>query len=45
MLDHPFYVKLFYTFESKYFLVFVLEYCPGGELFYQLKQVKRMNES
>ncbi|CAK58738.1 unnamed protein product (macronuclear) [Paramecium tetraurelia] len=44
VLDHPFINKLEYAFESKNFIVFVLEFCSGGELFWQLKQVKRMTE-
>ncbi|CAD8070948.1 unnamed protein product [Paramecium sonneborni] len=44
VLDHPFIIKLEYAFESKNFIVFVLEFCSGGELFWQLRQVKRMTE-
>ncbi|CAD8072433.1 unnamed protein product [Paramecium primaurelia] len=44
VLDHPFIIKLEYAFESKNFIVFVLEFCSGGELFQQLRQVKRMTE-
>ncbi|CAD8135916.1 unnamed protein product [Paramecium pentaurelia] len=44
VLDHPFINKLECAFESKNFIVFVLEFCSGGELFWQLKQVKRMTE-
>ena len=44
VLDHPFIIKLEYAFESKNFIVFVLEFCSGGELFWQLRQVKRMKE-
>ena len=36
-IDHPFMIKLQWCFESRNFIVFVLEYCAGGELFYQLK--------
>ena len=43
-LNHPFLVKLDYSFESRKYLVFVLEYCSGGELFYLLRKVKRMTE-
>ncbi|CAD8090358.1 unnamed protein product [Paramecium sonneborni] len=43
-LNHPFIVKIQYAFESRRFLVFVLEYCSGGELFFMLRKVKRMNE-
>ncbi|CAD8122272.1 unnamed protein product [Paramecium sonneborni] len=44
VLDHPFIIKLDYAFESKNFIIFVLEFCSGGELFWQLRQVKRMTE-
>ncbi|CAD8070349.1 unnamed protein product [Paramecium primaurelia] len=43
-LNHPFIVKIQYAFESRRYLVFVLEYCSGGELFFLLRKVKRMNE-
>jgi serum/glucocorticoid-regulated kinase 2 len=44
VLDHPFITKLEHSFESHNFVVFVLEFCSGGELFWQLRQVKRMKE-
>ncbi|KAM3129187.1 hypothetical protein pb186bvf_018742 [Paramecium bursaria] len=44
ILNHPFIVGLQYAFESRKYLVFVLEYCSGGELFYLLRKVKRMSE-
>jgi serum/glucocorticoid-regulated kinase 2 len=34
VLDHPFIIKLDSSFESKNFVVFVLEFCSGGELFW-----------
>lgn len=43
-INHPFLIKLEYAFESKAYLGFVMEYCAGGELFYQLKKIKRMTE-
>ena len=43
-LNHPFIVKLFASFESSTYLVFVLEYCSGGELFFLLRKVRRMSE-
>ena len=35
-MRHPFLVKMEYAFQSKSKLFFVLEYCPGGELFFYL---------
>merc|ERR1711998_483804 len=35
---HPFIVNLHYAFQSKDKLYFVLDFCPGGELFFHLKQ-------
>jgi len=36
-VNHPFIVNLHYAFQTKDKLYFVLDYCPGGELFYHLK--------
>jgi serum/glucocorticoid-regulated kinase 2 len=44
IIDHPFIIKLDYSFESRNFIVFVMEFCSGGELFCRLRQVKIMNE-
>ena len=33
---HPFIVQMEYAFQSNSKLFFVLEYCPGGELFFYL---------
>ncbi|CAK60107.1 unnamed protein product (macronuclear) [Paramecium tetraurelia] len=44
LLNSPFLLHLSYAFESRQFVVFVLEFCQGGELFFQLKQIKRMSE-
>eukprot|EP01071_Lankesteria_metandrocarpae_P007909 Lankesteria_metandrocarpae@DN4816_c0_g1_i1.p1 len=44
-VNHPFIVKLFYAFTSATKLYFVMEYCPGGELFYHLSREERFNES
>lgn len=33
-LNSAFLINLAYCFESKQFIVFVMEYCSGGELFY-----------
>jgi serine/threonine protein kinase len=33
-----------YAFTSETKLFFVLEYCPGGELFFYLEKIKRFKE-
>lgn len=43
-IAHPFLLQLSYAFESNLYIAFVMEYCPGGELFYHLRRIKRMNE-
>ncbi|CAK90137.1 unnamed protein product (macronuclear) [Paramecium tetraurelia] len=43
-LNSPYLAKLFYSFETKYYLVFVMEHCAGGELFYHLRKLRRLNE-
>lgn len=30
--------------ETENFYVFIMDYCPGGELFYLLRNVRRMTE-
>lgn len=44
IINHPFAIQMLFCFEQRNFIVFVLEFCSGGELFYQLKQLKRMSE-
>eukprot|EP00928_Gymnodinium_smaydae_P062554 TRINITY_DN46392_c0_g1_i1.p1 TRINITY_DN46392_c0_g1~~TRINITY_DN46392_c0_g1_i1.p1 ORF type:complete len:477 (+),score=105.17 TRINITY_DN46392_c0_g1_i1:92-1522(+) len=43
--DHPFIVRLYYAFQTPGKLFFVLEYCPGGELFFHLSRAKRFPEA
>jgi protein-serine/threonine kinase len=43
-LDSPFIVKMDYAFQSKSKLFFVIDYCPGGELFFYLSQIGRFKE-
>jgi len=38
-MNHPFLVRLYFSFQDEKKLYFILEYCPGGEL-YGLLQVK-----
>lgn len=44
---HPFIMTLYYTFQSKNFLYFVMEYCGGGEFFRTLQRQpnKRISET
>lgn len=42
--SHPFIVTLHYAFQTKDKLYFVLDYCPGGELFFHLSRMGRFTE-
>lgn len=42
--SHPFIVRLRYAFHTQQKLYLVLEYCPGGELYYHLSALKRFPE-
>lgn len=44
MVSHPFIVGLHYAFQTKSKLYFVLDYCPGGELFFHLSRMGRFDE-
>ena len=43
-VSHPFIVGLHYAFQTPKKLYFVLEFCPGGELFYHLSRAGRFSE-
>ena len=43
-LDHPFIMKLYYAFQTTEKLYLVLDYCPGGELFFHLSRYRRFQE-
>uniref|UniRef100_A0A7S3N9S7 non-specific serine/threonine protein kinase n=1 Tax=Euplotes harpa TaxID=151035 RepID=A0A7S3N9S7_9SPIT len=43
-IKHPFIVSLQYSFQSSRRLYFVLDYCPGGELFFYLQNIGRFKE-
>lgn len=43
-LDSNFVLSLDYAFETKHFVALALEYCPGGELFFYLRKIRRMTE-
>jgi protein-serine/threonine kinase len=42
--QHPFIVNLMYAFQTPKKLYFVLEFCPGGELFFHLSRTGRFSE-
>ena len=43
-INHPFVLPLKFAFESSEFIIFVLEYCPGGELFTYVKKYRKLSE-
>ncbi|CAB4253151.1 similar to Saccharomyces cerevisiae YBR028C YPK3 An AGC kinase phosphorylated by cAMP- dependent protein kinase (PKA) in a TORC1-dependent manner [Maudiozyma barnettii] len=43
-LEHPNIVKLFYSFHDQSKLYLILQYIPGGELFYHLKEHGTLEE-
>jgi serine/threonine protein kinase len=43
--SHPFIVGLHYAFQTPSKLYFVLDYCPGGELFFHLSRMGKFNEN
>eukprot|EP00531_Pseudo-nitzschia_arenysensis_P009386 CAMPEP_0116144498 /NCGR_PEP_ID=MMETSP0329-20121206/16039_1 /TAXON_ID=697910 /ORGANISM="Pseudo-nitzschia arenysensis, Strain B593" /LENGTH=758 /DNA_ID=CAMNT_0003639935 /DNA_START=307 /DNA_END=2579 /DNA_ORIENTATION=- len=43
-VNHPFIMKLHYAFQSPDKLYLVLDYCPGGELFFHLSRFRRFPE-
>jgi serum/glucocorticoid-regulated kinase 2 len=44
VIDHPFIIKLKYAFQNPQKLYLVMDYCPGGELFFHIQRVERFNE-
>jgi serine/threonine protein kinase len=44
VVSHPFIVSLHYAFQTKDKLYFVLDYCPGGELFFHLTRLGKFDE-
>ena len=44
-IQHPFIIKMSYTFQNERKLYFALEYCPGGELFNLLQKKRRFSEA
>ena len=43
-MNFPFITTLRYAFESQFYLVFVIDFCAGGELFFHLRNLKRLSE-
>ena len=43
-INHPFLIDMKFAFETQNFLIFIVEYCPGGELFGLIKKYKRITE-
>ena len=44
MVSHVFIMKLHFAFQSSEKLYLVLDYCPGGELFFHLSRYRRFPE-
>lgn len=44
-MNHPFIVRMNYAFQNEKKLFFVLDYCPGGELFFYITQIGRFKET
>jgi serum/glucocorticoid-regulated kinase 2 len=44
VVNHPFIMKLHFAFQSDDKLYLVLDYCPGGELFFHLSRFRRFPE-
>jgi serine/threonine protein kinase len=43
-VNHPFIVHLDCAFQTDKKLFFVMDYCPGGELFFYISQIGRFKE-
>ncbi|XP_029459555.1 cAMP-dependent protein kinase catalytic subunit PRKX isoform X1 [Rhinatrema bivittatum] len=44
-INHPFLIRLFWTFHDDRFLYMLMEYAPGGELFSYLRNMGRFSNS
>ena len=44
VVNHPFIMRLHYAFQTDDKLYLVLDYCPGGELFFHLSRFRRFPE-
>lgn len=43
-INHPFIVKMYYSFQDYSKLYFILEFCAGGELFHLLQKKTKFSE-
>lgn len=43
-IKHPFIMNLNYAFQTSISLYMVIDYCPGGELFFHLQNFQKFNE-
>ena len=43
-VNHPMIVKMHHAFQDSDHLYMLLDYCPGGELFFYLQRVGRFRE-
>ncbi|KAL4429940.1 hypothetical protein ABPG74_000306 [Tetrahymena malaccensis] len=43
-LDHPFIINMYSAFQDKYNLYLIMDYLPGGDLRYHIKQTKIFSE-
>jgi serine/threonine protein kinase len=44
-IDHPFFVKMKYSFQTDKRVYMILEFINGGELFFHLRKEKRFDEN
>ena len=42
--SHPFLIEMKFAFETEKYLIFVVEYCAGGELFNLIRKFGRVPE-
>lgn len=43
-LRHRHIAQVEYSFESRFYVCLVMEYCAGGDMFNHLRRVRRMSE-
>jgi serine/threonine protein kinase len=43
-VSHPFIVKLHYAYQTPDKLIFIMDYCPGGDLLEVVRKNKRLSE-